>query len=137
MKSPKTIILFLLALCVSLSLAQEGVGEKKSRRSGLAEAPDSAHARVNPFAADPHAIRAGRKLFERYCAGCHGEDLRGRGKAPALDAGLVQAVPPGDLFWFITNGDLWRGMPSWSRLPEAQRWQIVTYLKTVSSPPQP
>jgi mono/diheme cytochrome c family protein len=133
----RTAILLVLALCVSLGLVQECVSEKKPRGSGLAEAPESARARVNPFADSPEAIRAGRKLFERYCAECHGDDLRGRAKAPALDAGLVQAVPPGDLFWFLTNGNLWRGMPSWSRLPEAQRWQIVTYLKSVPSLPQP
>jgi mono/diheme cytochrome c family protein len=130
-------ILSVLALCVTLGVVQESVSEKKPRGSGLAGAPGSAHSRANPFAGNPEAIRAGRKLFERYCAECHGTDLRGRAKAPALDAGLVQAVPPGDLFWFLTNGNLWRGMPSWSRLPEAQRWQIVAYLKSVSPPPQP
>jgi mono/diheme cytochrome c family protein len=133
----QTAILSVLALCVALGLVQESVSQKKSRASGLAGAPESAHARANPFAGRPEAIRAGRKLFERYCAECHGDDLRGRAKAPALDAGLVQAVPPGDLFWFLTNGNLWGGMPSWSRLPEAQRWQIVTYLKSLSPPVQP
>jgi mono/diheme cytochrome c family protein len=137
MKKSRTAILSVLALCVALGLVQESVSEKKPRGSGLTEAPDAAHARENPYAGSPEAIRAGRKLFERYCAECHGADLRGRAKAPALDAGLVQAVPPGDLFWFLTNGSLWRGMPSWSRLPEAQRWQIVAYLKSVSPPAQP
>jgi mono/diheme cytochrome c family protein len=133
----RTAILAVLALCVTLGVVQESVSEKKPRGSRLAEAPDSAHARANPFAGSPEAIRAGRKLFERYCAECHGADLRGRGKAPALDAGLAQTVPPGDLFWFLTNGNLWRGMPSWSRLPEAQRWQVVAYLKSAYPPAQP
>jgi hypothetical protein len=27
------------------------------------------------------------------------------------------------------KGVIWRGMPDWSKLPEQQRWQIVTFLK--------
>ena len=42
---------------------------------------------------------------------------------------MVQNAPAGVLFWYLTNGDLRAGMPSWSRLPEAQRWQIATFLK--------
>jgi len=42
---------------------------------------------------------------------------------------------PGEIFWVITNGVVRRGMPSWSRLPEIQRWQIVTYLESLNRPP--
>ena len=28
-------------------------------------------------------------------------------------------------------GDLGHGMPSWSNLPEAQRWQLVAYLRSI------
>ena len=38
---------------------------------------------------------------------------------------------PGELQWLLTNGNLGKGMPSWSRLPEQQRWQLVAYLKTL------
>jgi hypothetical protein len=37
------------------------------------------------------------------------------------------------LFSFITNGDLKRGMPAWSRLPDERRWQIVAFLKSLGS----
>jgi glucose/arabinose dehydrogenase len=35
------------------------------------------------------------------------------------------------LFWFISRGAPANGMPSWASLPQTQRWQIVTYLKTL------
>jgi hypothetical protein len=35
------------------------------------------------------------------------------------------------LFWKITNGNTDRGMPSFSKLPELQRWQLVLYLRTL------
>jgi mono/diheme cytochrome c family protein len=125
------LVISTLALCVTLSFAQDKELRMKKPRSGLASAPESAHRRVNPYGGKAEATLAGRKLFERHCAECHGTDARGRGKAPALNSGLAQLVPTGDLFWFLTNGNLWAGMPSWSRLPEAQRWQIVAYLKTL------
>ncbi|HVT61833.1 MAG TPA: cytochrome c [Thermoanaerobaculia bacterium] len=104
-----------------------------SRWSGLADAPESAHALVDPYQGQPAAAAAGRKLFLRHCAGCHGAGARGgeQADAPPLDSERVQAAPPGDLFWFLTNGNLRTGMPSWSRLPEAQRWQLVAFLRTL------
>jgi mono/diheme cytochrome c family protein len=44
---------------------------------------------------------------------------------------MVRQAPPGAIFWVLRNGALWRGMPSFSHLPEQQRWQIVTYLKSL------
>ncbi|HYL10691.1 MAG TPA: c-type cytochrome [Candidatus Acidoferrales bacterium] len=125
------LVISMLALCVTLGFAQDKELRTKRSRSGLASAPESAHGRVNPYEGKAEAALAGRKLFERHCAECHGTDARGRGKAPSLDSGLAQLAPPGDLFWFLTNGNLRAGMPSWSRLPGAQRWQIVVYLKTL------
>ena len=124
-----------LALCVKLGFAQRSDSQSWKHRSGLVGAPESAHMRRNPYESNPRAVLAGRKLFERHCAQCHGADARGRGKAPPLDTALVEQAPPGDLFWFLTNGNLWAGMPSWSRLPDAQRWQIITYLKSLRPPP--
>jgi len=39
----------------------------------------------------------------------------------------------------LTNGVVRRGMPVWSKLPEAQRWQLVRYLQTLKTdtPPAP
>ena len=43
----------------------------------------------------------------------------------------VKQATPGELFWLLTNGSLKNGMSSWSRLPDAQRWQLITYLKSL------
>ncbi len=102
----------------------------------LGEAPASAHARRSPLAAGPEAAAAGAKLFARDCAHCHGSDRRGAGRAPALDPAALSDVPEGDIFWFLTNGNLRAGMPSWSRLPAAQRWQLVAYLRSGTGLPR-
>ncbi len=98
------------------------------------KAPAAAAARKNPLAQRPEAA-GGKKLFLRNCAECHGRDGAGMIKKHSADLQLsvVQAQPDGVLFWKITNGNLDRGMPSFSQLPELQRWQLVLFLRTLGS----
>lgn len=95
----------------------------------LQRVPASAAAKTNPYQGQRDARFAGRKLFVQHCAACHGERAEGHGKAPPLVQPLVRGAAPGTLFDAITNGSLRVGMPSFAAIPEAQRWQIVTYLK--------
>jgi cytochrome c oxidase cbb3-type subunit 2 len=123
--------LFTLGLVLAI-ISQGTAAERQPWR----RAPASVHAKANPYEGQPDAVRAGRKLFARHCASCHGEEGRG-GEAPHVDADLVRGATSGDLFWFLTNGNLRRGMPSWSRLPDARRWQLVAFLKTLDASPSP
>ena len=118
-------------LCASLGFGGEGVARGGS--SPLAGAPSSAHGDANLYEGRADAARAGRRLFERHCAECHGVDAEGSRRGPALSTRTVGASPPGDLFWFLTKGNRRAGMPSWSRLPNARRWQIVEFLKTLAT----
>jgi len=99
----------------------------------LAKAPRKAVARRNPLESDPDAVAAGGKLFAQHCAECHGDMAEGGKKAPSLRADEVQHATPGALFWLLTNGVVRRGMPVWSKLPEPQRWQLVSYIKSLTS----
>ncbi|HYM76587.1 MAG TPA: c-type cytochrome [Candidatus Dormibacteraeota bacterium] len=99
----------------------------------LAKAPAKAAARRNPLESDPDAVAAGSKLFEQHCAECHGATADGGKKGPSLRAAEVQQAPPGTLFWLLTNGVVRRGMPVWSKLPEPQRWQLVSYIKSLGT----
>lgn len=103
----------------------------------LAKAPQKAQRMSNPFAADAAETAAGRKLFRHHCAECHGADARGTKRAPALDTDTIHRAFPGSLFWIITNGVIRHGMPDWSKLPEPQRWQIVTYLQALAGGSSP
>jgi mono/diheme cytochrome c family protein len=103
----------------------------------IKKAPEKARLMRNPFENDSDALRAGGKLFERNCAGCHGMKGEGRKKAPSLIRDEVQQATPGALFWVLTNGVVWHGMPVWSKLPEPQRWQIVMFLKSLGVSTRP
>jgi mono/diheme cytochrome c family protein len=97
----------------------------------LAKAPEKARAKRNPLETEPEAVAAGRILFEQHCAECHGATAEGGKKGPSLRAAEVQGAAPGAIFWILTNGVVRKGMPVWSKLPEPQRWQLVSYLKSL------
>jgi mono/diheme cytochrome c family protein len=97
----------------------------------LTKAPAKARGRKNPQEGNPESELVGKKLFAQHCAECHGAAAEGGKKAPSLRGDEVQQATPGALFWLLTNGVVRRGMPVWSKLPEPQRWAIVTYVKSL------
>jgi mono/diheme cytochrome c family protein len=105
------------------------------RPDGDWQAPREAALRSNPLPATPEIVGGGRKLFLRHCAECHRADGQGSKKAADLLLPVVQEQSDGALFWKITNGNQRRGMPFWGRLPEAQRWQLVHYLRALRPDP--
>ena len=121
----------MLLVLVLIGIAFAGTGDG----TWLHKVPTKVRTRPNPLAQDPDASAAGAKVFAEHCAPCHGESAEGKiqGKhyRPNLHSNLVKQATPGELFWIITNGSLRNGMPSWSRFPEPERWQLVTYLKSL------
>jgi mono/diheme cytochrome c family protein len=97
------------------------------------QVPADAATKPNPLAQRLDTSAGGKKLFQRNCVECHGSTGIGVEKKHAADLQLpaVQQQSDGALFWKITNGNTDRGMPSFSRLPELQRWQLVLYLRTL------
>ena len=93
--------------------------------------PEDATAKKNPLAEKPELAAGGRKLFKRNCVECHGDSGQGLKKAADLQLPVVQDQSDGALFWKITNGNPDRGMPSFSGIPELQRWQLVLHLRTL------
>jgi mono/diheme cytochrome c family protein len=132
------------SLLLSVAHAQTGnsaaQGAEKSVYAELGKVPAKAAARRNPLESDPETVAAGAKLFEQRCAECHGANAEGGKKGPSLRTEEIQQATPGALFWVMTNGVVRKGMPVWSRLPEPQRWQLVTYIKSLGTsqiPPKP
>lgn len=108
--------------------------KKKSSYAAMAEAPEKARQRNNPLERDTDAVAAGGKLYQQHCAECHGEKAGGTRRGVSLLRDEVQQATPGTLFWILTNGVVRRGMPVWSKLPEPERWQIVTFLQSLTRP---
>ena len=117
------IVMALIAVPVLLAAAGDG--------TWMSKVPDKSRQKQNPFDADSRAIAAGAKLFHQNCASCHGDEATGKDNRPNLHSDRIRNATPGELEWLLTNGSLKNGMPSWSRLPEPQRWQIVAYIKSL------
>lgn len=106
-----------------------GRGAQVHERDPMWIAPADAARRTNPLANRPGAEPGGEKLFQQRCATCHGDDGRGSEKGPNLATADVLAQTDGALFWKISSGNTRGGMPSFSFLPEPQRWQLVLKLR--------
>jgi mono/diheme cytochrome c family protein len=139
-------LLTVLLTAFSCRVRAQGLDANAAREAktyhALEVVPQKARAGSNPLESDPEAVRAGGKLFEEHCADCHGKKAEGGKKGAGLLKPQVAQASPGTLFWILSNGVLWRGMPDWSKLPEPQRWQLVAFLKSLkasagaNTPPQ-
>jgi mono/diheme cytochrome c family protein len=101
------------------------------------KAPPTAVNRPNPVAGNANATALGQKLYTANCMTCHGPSGKGDGpggaaleKKPAdLGARIRSGETDGELFWKISEGR--SPMVSWrGSLSEAQRWELVNYIKT-------
>jgi mono/diheme cytochrome c family protein len=121
----KTIPLLLVALSLAATASlPDG--------SWLEKVPQTEHQKTNPYRDQPDAIAAGRRVYEDHCKKCHGENAEGTKKRPPLRSDIVQQIATeGDLHWLLVNGYMKKGMPSWSKLPDPQLWQLITYLKSL------
>lgn len=102
-----------------------------SNGAWMKHVPAQEQTRANPYAQDANAAAAGAILYQRSCSSCHGDNAAGMGRHPSLRTDRVHSATDGQLFWLLTNGELAHGMPSWSRLPEGERWQLVRYLHSL------
>ena len=121
------LLLITLILIVSGSLLFAGAGDGL----WITKVPERDRSRQNPFGDEANAVAAGAKLFRQNCSSCHGSEATGLKDRPNLHSDRIRVATPGELEWLLKNGSMKNGMPSWSRLPEQQRWQIVSFLKSL------
>lgn len=118
-------------LILAILLTTSALCFAKATNDWLRSVPQADRSRVNPYAGKPDAVAAGAILFHNNCAQCHGEDAAGKYSRPSLRSEEVQNATDGDLAWLLKSGDVYRGMPRWSGLPEQERWQIIAYIRSL------
>jgi mono/diheme cytochrome c family protein len=97
-------------------------------------APTPTPARIrNPLANNPVAIRAGKDLFNRDCAECHGLNGVGDKGAPAFDTGgFMHGGADADVFHTIRTGVDGTEMEPHKAFTDQETWQLVAYIKSLS-----
>ena len=94
--------------------------------------PDSPSER-NPFAGQPDAVAAGRKLFATSCSACHGASGEG-GRGPNLTTGrAIRRLNDKGMFTTIRSGVPGTDMPP-TNLPDDQTWRLVAFVRDLSAP---
>lgn len=97
----------------------------------------------NPVKATPESIAAGKVIYDKQCASCHGDTGKGDGKMAAsittgpkpsdlTDATWKHGSTDGEIFTLIKDGSKGTGMRAFgSRLKPEDLWNVVNYLRTL------
>lgn len=132
---------------VGLSIARHGFSarEKPSRLEELLArharkiaTPADAKQLKDPYPVTDASLAAARAHWVDHCASCHGLDGSGNSElgrnlyppAPDMRDSLTQDLSNGELYYIITNGIRFTGMPAWGgeHSPE-ETWQLVSFIR--------
>lgn len=95
----------------------------------------------NPEADNTETIEAGKKLYARHCASCHGPNGKGDG-GMALSGGEPSDLTDekwdygstdGEIFVAIRDGVSSDMLAYKDKLNEKQIWQVVTFLRSLGA----
>lgn len=97
----------------------------------------------NPEPKNDESIEAGKKLYQRHCASCHGPQGKGDG-GMALSGGTPSDLTDetwdfgstdGEIFVSIRDGVSADMLAYKDKLNEKQIWQVVHYLRSLGPKP--
>ncbi len=129
------VVLFAASLLFCLRLLTSVKAHDGHKHSN---APVSAKKLKNPLQAGDDEIAAGKQVFNKQCAACHGEDGKSKTdiatamkKRPTdLTAKEMSGITDGEIYWVVTNGVTKTGMPAFkAKASTNERWQVTLYVK--------
>lgn len=100
--------------------------------------PAGAKGLKNPYQGTPESLAEAREHFVAHCSTCHGLDGRGDTpigrnlypKAPDMTDAETQRLTDGELFYIISNGVRFTGMPAWGGEDSPQSiWELVAFIR--------
>ncbi|HZD57370.1 MAG TPA: c-type cytochrome [Anaerolineales bacterium] len=133
----------LLSACSSFSLAEDITPPPGSNLPAVQTTQPALSGSLYPLVSPNPAN--GEAIFVEKCAPCHGTTGQGDGEQasqlpnPPAAVGteeLARQASPAQWYAIITQGNLERFMPPFgSSLSERQRWDVVAFLYSLSTPP--
>lgn len=130
-----------LAVCAAFGLFT--AADSSTARAAGAAQEAAAEAPENPIEATEESVRAGLRIYGRFCRSCHGMRADGRGMAapagsrPAnlIDDEWVHGDSDGAIYTVIREGvpprydmDAWEG-----RITDDEIWHVVNYLRFLAA----
>ena len=95
----------------------------------------------NPVKADATSIAAGKNLYEKNCAGCHGDTGKGDGAMGSdldpkpsnlTDTDWKHGSTDGELFLVVRDGAKGTGMkPIGKKMTPHQIWDVINYMRSI------
>lgn len=135
------------AIVLGVAIARHGfsarekpswVEEYFARHARRIATPAGARELRNPYPLAPERLASARAHWIAHCATCHALDGSGNtalGKnmyppAPDMRDATTQSLSDGELFYIISNGVRFTGMPAWGgeHSPE-ETWELVGFLR--------
>ena len=133
-----TVLAALAAACALFPAADSStVIAAGTVQEAAAEVPE------NPIEATEESVRAGLRVFGRFCRSCHGVRADGRGQSPSpgtrpanlIDDEWVHGDSDGELYNVIRQGvppkydmDAWEG-----RITDEEIWHVVNFLRFLAT----
>lgn len=142
MWSPDRIVPALAAACALLAAAAPAPGAEAAAAAS-AEQEEAAAAPENPIEATEESVRAGLRVYGRFCRSCHGVRGDGRGQNPSpgtrpanlIDDEWVHGDSDGEIYTVIRQGvppaydmDAWEG-----RITDEEIWHVVNFLRFLAA----
>jgi mono/diheme cytochrome c family protein len=91
----------------------------------------------------PPDLVSGKTLYDHECTPCHGEKGLGDGpqaaqlSVPVASLGLsdfARQYSPAEWYTVVSQGNMEKFMPAFTNLSDRQRWDVVAYAMTLSTP---
>ena len=96
---------------------------------------------VNPVKSTPETIAAGKVIYDKQCASCHGTTGLGDGKSGTLlnpkpsnlaDASWKHGPSDGEIFTVIKDGATKTPMKGYaSKMTTQEMWSVVNYIRSL------
>lgn len=135
------------AFCGTLTLALSAYGVQQHEHqhdAGAHRHPEAAKVK-NPVPSGPESIAAGKAVYDKNCANCHGDTGKGDGKMgeelnpkpPNLtDGEWKHGSTDGEIYKVIHDGSAKTGMKAYGRkLTEHQIWDVINYIRSIGPAP--
>ena len=111
---------------------------KMARHARKIATPSGAKALANPVTLSEANLGEAREHWVEHCSICHGVDGRGEAtlgrnlypKAPNMLDANTQQLTDGELFYIISNGVRFTGMPAWGGEDSPESiWELVAFIR--------